>query len=158
MRCARRFERRFLGCPPDRWSHGTFGVEELEDRPDHELQDPVDFGGDTEFESEIEAIVGALEPIEESDAIEVLSTWKQTRTAMTQEKLNRGLRTPVYQHSKTARQSPRTFQNQILRSWLVVRDATIIGRWDILAEFAQKDASKLLEQMLAYGQCHASWS
>ena len=86
----------FLGCPPDRWSHGTFGVDELEDRPDHELQDPVDFGGDTEFESEIEAIVGALEPTEESDAIEVLSTWKQTRTAMTQEKLNRGLRTPVY--------------------------------------------------------------
>ena len=30
--------------------------------------------------SEIEAIVGALEPIEESDVVEVLATWKQTRT------------------------------------------------------------------------------
>ena len=39
--------------------------------------------------------------MEESDAIEVLATWKQTRTAMTQEKLNRGLRTPVYQHSNS---------------------------------------------------------
>ena len=91
----------FPGCPPDRWSHGTFGVDELEDRPEDELQDDVDFGGDTEFESEIEAIVGALETMEESDGTDVFATWKQTRTAMTQEKLNRGLRTPVYQHSNS---------------------------------------------------------
>ena len=34
----------------------------------------MDFGGDAEFESEIEAIVGALEPKEEFDAVEVLAT------------------------------------------------------------------------------------
>ena len=63
---------------------------------------PQDHGGDTELESEIEAVVGALEPIEESDAVEVLATWKQTRTAMTQEKLSRGLRTPTHQFSDRA--------------------------------------------------------
>ena len=42
------------------------------------------FGDDTEFESEIKAIVDAQEP-----TFEVLATWKQTRTAMTQEKLRR---------------------------------------------------------------------
>ena len=67
----------FLGCPPDRWSHGTFGVDELEDRTEDELQDHAEFGGDTEFESEIEALVGAFEPIEESDAIAVLATWQR---------------------------------------------------------------------------------
>ena len=61
----------------------------------------VDLGGDTEFESEIEAVVGALEAIEESDAIEAHATWQQTRAAMAQEKLNRGLRTPVHQHSNS---------------------------------------------------------
>ena len=44
----------FLGCPPDRWSHGAFGVDDLEDRVEDEL------GGDAEFESAIEAPVGAL--------------------------------------------------------------------------------------------------
>ena len=40
----------FLGCPPDWWSHGTFGVDELEDRVEDEPQDRVDFLGDAEFE------------------------------------------------------------------------------------------------------------
>ena len=70
-------------------------MDDLEDRVEDEL------GGDAEFESAIEAIVGALEPIEESDAVEVLASWKQTRTATNQEKLNRDLRTPVYQHSNS---------------------------------------------------------
>ena len=64
-----------------------------------ETQDRVEFGGDVEFGSEIEAIVAALEPIEESDLVEVLATWKQTRTATAQEKLNR--RTPVRQCSNS---------------------------------------------------------
>ena len=73
---------------PDLWSHGTFGVHELEDRVEDEPQDHMDFGSDAEFESEVEAIVAALRPISESDAVEVPATWKQTRMAMTQEKLN----------------------------------------------------------------------
>ena len=63
------------------------GVDELEDWVGDETQDHVEFGGDAEIEFEIEATVGALEPTEESDAIEVLATWKQTH-----EKLSRGLR------------------------------------------------------------------
>ena len=43
----------FLGCSPDRWAHGPFGVDELEDRVEDELQEHVDFGGDAEFESEL---------------------------------------------------------------------------------------------------------
>ena len=50
-------------CPPDWWSHGTFGVDELEDRIEDE---PPGSRGiwkcDVEFECEIEAIAGALEP------------------------------------------------------------------------------------------------
>ena len=76
-------------------------MEELEDKVEDETKDHVDFGGGAEFESEIEAIVGAPEPTKESDAVEV-ATWKQTRTAMTQEKHNRSLRTPVYQQPKLA--------------------------------------------------------
>ena len=34
----------FPGCPPDWWSHGTLGVDELEDRPEDEPQDHVNFG------------------------------------------------------------------------------------------------------------------
>ena len=60
-------------------------MEELEDKVEDETKDHVDFGGGAEFESEIEAIVGAPEPTKESDAVE-LATWKQTRTNMTQEK------------------------------------------------------------------------
>ena len=76
-------------------------MEELDDKVEDETQDHVEFGDDVEQESGIEAIVGALEPIEESDAIEVLATWKLTWTAMAQEKLNRGLRTPARQHSNS---------------------------------------------------------
>ena len=72
------------GGPPDRWSHGTFAVDELEDRVQDETQDHFDFGDDTEFESETKAIVDAQEP-----TFHVLATWKQTRTSMTQEKLRR---------------------------------------------------------------------
>ena len=89
----------FLGCPPDR--RGEFGVDELEDRVEAEPQDHVDLGSDAEFEPEIEAIVGALEPREESDTVEVLATWTQTRRAMNQEKLNRGLTRPVYHNSSS---------------------------------------------------------
>ena len=60
--------------PPDWQSHGTFGMGELDDRIEGGTQDHVEFGSDIELESEIEAIVGALEPTEESDAIEVLPT------------------------------------------------------------------------------------
>ena len=63
----------FPSCPPDGWSHGTFGVEEVEDWIQDKTQDHVEFGDDAELESEIEAIVGALEPKEESDAMEVLA-------------------------------------------------------------------------------------
>ena len=76
-------------------------MEELEDRIEDETLDHVEFGDDAELGSEIEAIVGALETTEESDAIEVLATLKQTRTAMAQEKLSRGLGTPVRQHSNS---------------------------------------------------------
>ena len=45
------------GCPPDRWSHGIFVVDELEDRVENEPQEHVDFGSDAEFEFEMEATV-----------------------------------------------------------------------------------------------------
>ena len=61
----------------------------------------------------------ALEPTEESDAVEVLATWKHTRTAMNQEKLNRGLRTPVYQHSN---------RTSITRNFLKPDLAQLAGR------------------------------
>ena len=57
-------------------------VEEFEDKIEDETHDYVEFGDDAVLESEIEAIVAAQEPLEESDANEVLATWKQTRTAM----------------------------------------------------------------------------
>ena len=64
LRYARRSERRFpaadqTGGRMARW------VDELEDRVGDQPQDHVDFGSDTEFESEIEATEGALEPREE---------------------------------------------------------------------------------------------
>ena len=49
-----------------------------------------DHGGDAELDSEIKAAVGALESIEETDAVEVLATWKETRMAITQKNLSRG--------------------------------------------------------------------
>ena len=46
----------------------------------------------TELEHEIEAMIAGAEPIEESDAVEVLATWRPTRTAMIQARVSRGLR------------------------------------------------------------------
>ena len=40
-------------------------------------------------------------PKKENDAVEVRAIRKQTKTAVTQLKLSRGLRTPVYQHSNS---------------------------------------------------------
>ena len=77
----------FPGCPPDRRSHGW---RNLKTRSRTKPHDHVEFGDDAEVESETEAIVGAQESLEESDANEVLATWKQARTATAQEKLNRG--------------------------------------------------------------------
>ena len=42
----------FPGCPPDRWSHGTFGVE-LEDAVEDEAQDHAGFGDDAELEPKL---------------------------------------------------------------------------------------------------------
>ena len=73
--CARGFGRRFLVV---RWSH---------------------VGDDAEFESEIDATVGALEPKEEEmTRLKFLRLGNKTKTAMTPEKLNRVLRAPVRQH------------------------------------------------------------
>ena len=47
----------FSGCPPDWWSQGILGVDELEDR----VEEHFEFGDDAELESEIEAIVGTLQ-------------------------------------------------------------------------------------------------
>ena len=78
--CARQSETSFPGCHPNRQSHGTLGVDQLEERVEDETQDHVQFGDDAEYEFDMEAVVGALGPIEESDAIEFLATWQQTRT------------------------------------------------------------------------------
>ena len=42
-----------------------------------------------EVTEEIDAIAQAAEPIEESDAVEILATWKQTRVAMNKQCLDR---------------------------------------------------------------------
>ena len=127
----------FLGCPLDRWSHGAFGVDELEDRVEHEPQDLVDFGDDAEFESEIEAVVGALQPVEDSDAVEVLATRKQTRKAVTQEKLSRGWE-HLCANAQTARQSARTFPKPDLAE-LAGRTRTV-GNLTMSAESVQRSA------------------
>ena len=44
------------GCPPDLRSHAVHGVDELEDRVEDDPQMHLDFGGDAECESEIEAL------------------------------------------------------------------------------------------------------
>ena len=79
------------------------GVDVLDTGVEEEPQENVDPGGDTELESEMGAIVGALGPIEESDAIKALGTWKQTGAAMAREKLDRELKAPVYQNPTSAR-------------------------------------------------------
>ena len=80
----------------------------MEDGVTDGTQDHVEFGGDAEFESETEAIVGALGPIEESDAIEVFATWKQTRTATTREAQSRA-QGRLYANTRAVRPSPKTF-------------------------------------------------
>ena len=132
----------FPGAPPIRWSHGTPSVWTNRKRVEDETQDHVEFGDDAEFESEIEAIVGALEPTEESDATEVLATWKQTRTAMA--------------HSRTVRQSPKTLRNQISRGWRVALGAVIVERLAISVGIVRRNASKHREMTLA--SFHANWS
>ena len=91
-------------------------------------------------------IVGAREP-EVSDAIE-------TRTAMTQEKLNRE---GACTNTQTVRQSPRTFQNQILRGWLVAL-GVIAENLATSAEMDQRNAPKHLEVTLAYELLRVIWS
>ena len=68
---------------------------------------------DPEVEHEIEAVVTGLEPSEEGDAVEVLATWRSTRTSMTQENSTRGclrpagvvkLGSPAEAHKNTLRQ------------------------------------------------------
>ena len=149
----------FLGCPPDWWSHGTFGVDVLEDRIEDGTNDNIEFGDDAEFESEIVAIVGALERIEESDGTEVLATWKHIRTAMAQGKLNWGLRQP-HANTRTIRRSPKTLRNQISQGWRVALGATIAEKLVMSTEIkiVQRNASKHREMTLACELCHAIWS
>ena len=72
MNCARAIRTSFPGCQPDQWSYGTPGAE-----------DHVEFGDDAEFESEIEVIVGVLEPM---TRLKFSRPGKQTRTAMTKKR------------------------------------------------------------------------
>ena len=81
----------FLRCPTDRLSDGTFVVGESGGL-DWDAGDDQETAVDPEVEHEIGSIIAGLLPIEESGAVEVLATWRQTRTAMTQKKLIRGLR------------------------------------------------------------------
>ena len=80
------------GWLPDRFLHGTFAVGESEEGLELNVEDDPETQGDTEAEREIEAIIAGVEPIEESDAVEVLTTWRHTRTAVTLDKLTRGRR------------------------------------------------------------------
>ena len=60
-----------------------------------EVEDGQETVVDLEVEHEIEAVVTGLEPSEESDAVEVLATWRSTRTSMTQENSTRGCLRPA---------------------------------------------------------------
>ena len=66
-------------------SHGAFAVGESD------AQDGQATVVDPEVGTSTEAMIAGLQPIEESDAVEVLA-WRQTRTAKRREKLTRGLR------------------------------------------------------------------
>ena len=98
----------------------------------------------SEFESEIEAIVGALEPIEESDATAVLATWKRTShdTGKAQSRV------------KDTRKS--TLKRRVSHQERTKTRSCGVG-WSY-AKLPKKGASKLLEQMLACGPCQASRS
>ena len=61
-----------------------------------EVEDGQETVVDPEVEHEIEAVVaGLVEPSENSDAAEVLATWRSTRTLMTQENSTRGCLRPA---------------------------------------------------------------
>ena len=141
MMCARRSGRRFLVLHRSGGRMGPLGplVWRNRKRVEDETQGHVEFGDDAEFEPEIEAIVGALEPTEEGDATAVR---KQTRTAMA--------------HSRTVRQSPKTLRNQITRGWRVALGAVIVERLAISVGIVQRNASKHQEMTLA--SFHANWS
>ena len=86
----------------------------------------MEFGRDAECASEILATVGALEPIEESDAVDVLATWKQTRSAMNQEKLSqRSENTCAPTLEQHVNHQERTSRSQtLLLGWLVALGVT----------------------------------
>ena len=79
----------FPGCPPDRWSHGTFCVWRS-------------WMTGSKTKPKITLRTGMMLSLNPRLRLSWdLATWKQTRTAMAQEKANRGLRTPVRQHSNS---------------------------------------------------------
>ena len=118
MWCAWRSGRRFLVV------HGIgglmdFRVEELDDRIEKETQDHVEFGDDDERESEIEALVGALERKEESDAIEVLATWKGNQDGHGPRKARsgtEGARTPTLEQYADRQERSGTRSRKVGRS------------------------------------------
>ena len=123
----------FPGCPPDRWSHEACGVEKLEDWTEDETQDYVAFGDDAELEG--------------AKLFEVLLTWRQTRTAMAQEKLSRGLRMPVRQHSKST---------PIVKNAPKPDLARLAGRTRCYN--CREVGSEHQEMTLACDLCHAIWN
>ena len=138
------------------WSHGIWGVHELDNGVEEELQENVGPGGDTELESEMGTIVGALEPIEENDAIEVLSALKQTGTAMAREKLNRVLKAPVFQHLTSTRsaRNARTPDHTKLASRARVTTAKKLT----LADTARRSVPKCLEVTPVCELSPVTWS
>ena len=88
-------------CPPDRWSHGTFGVEELEDRIEDETQDHVSSGMTLNLNPKLRPSWEHWNSWKKVTQSKFLRPAKQTRTAMAQEKLSQGLRTPARQHSNS---------------------------------------------------------
>ena len=86
----------FPECPPELLPHGSFAVEDLEDTKAVGAREELDMATDQEMEFEVDAIVAALDPPKiVTLSIAVLPAWHQTRVAMTQETLTRGLRSAV---------------------------------------------------------------
>ncbi|CAK0868212.1 unnamed protein product [Prorocentrum cordatum] len=84
----------FPGVPTETLAQATYAAEEEHGETDFpQMLEPYkDEGAEDDVTREIDAIVQAAEPIDESDAVEILATWKQTRVAMNREKLDRGLK------------------------------------------------------------------
>ncbi|CAK0906071.1 unnamed protein product, partial [Prorocentrum cordatum] len=84
----------FTGVPPEKLAQAARGVEE--ERGESEIPPPPepvrDMGAEDDAPQEIGAIAQAAEPFVESDAADILTTRKQTRIAMNEERLDRGLR------------------------------------------------------------------